>query len=191
MEANDTLTTGQVAKICSVAPRTVSKWFDSGQLRGYRIPGSKDRRIPLAQLVRFMKAHGIPLNGLDGHQGRVLVVDPDEALTQGVQRALEARGNFNVECASCVFSAGAMTERMKPHVLLIDVGIQSLDPAGLCRYFRAHEDLQAACIVGMGAALSPTDRQALLQAGFESTLEKPFDAGAVVRAVEQAMSIVT
>ena len=50
----DVLTTGQVAKICNVAPRTVSKWFDSGQLRGYRIPGSKDRRIPVQQLVRFM-----------------------------------------------------------------------------------------------------------------------------------------
>ena len=36
-------TTGQVAKICKVAPRTVSKWFDSGRLRGYRIPGSQDR----------------------------------------------------------------------------------------------------------------------------------------------------
>ena len=57
----DVLTTGQVAKICNVAPRTVSKWFDSGQLRGYRIPGSKDRRIPLGQLVRFMRAHNIPL----------------------------------------------------------------------------------------------------------------------------------
>jgi len=33
-------TTGQVAKICKVAPRTVSKWFDSGRLKGYRIPGS-------------------------------------------------------------------------------------------------------------------------------------------------------
>ena len=39
-------TTGQVAKICQVAPRTVSKWFDSGRLKGYRIPGSQDRRIP-------------------------------------------------------------------------------------------------------------------------------------------------
>ena len=34
-------TTGQVAKICKVAPRTVSKWFDSGRLKGYRIPGSQ------------------------------------------------------------------------------------------------------------------------------------------------------
>ena len=38
-------TTGQVAKICDVSTHTVSKWFDSGQLRGYRIPCTKDRRI--------------------------------------------------------------------------------------------------------------------------------------------------
>ena len=58
----DVLTTGEVAKICNVAPRTVSKWFDSGALRGYRIPGSKDRRIPINQLIRFMKQHGMPLS---------------------------------------------------------------------------------------------------------------------------------
>src|SRR4051812_28109101 len=43
MKIKDVLTTGEVAKICNVAPRTVSKWFDSGALHGYRIPGSKDR----------------------------------------------------------------------------------------------------------------------------------------------------
>ena len=50
-------TTGQVAKICKVAPRTVSKWFDSGRLKGYRIPGSQDRRIPREYLIRFLKEH--------------------------------------------------------------------------------------------------------------------------------------
>ena len=58
-------TTGQVAKICKVAPRTVSKWFDSGRLRGYRIPGSQDRRIPREQLIRFLKEHGMPLGELE------------------------------------------------------------------------------------------------------------------------------
>src|ERR1700761_2602404 len=61
-KVKDVLTTGEVAKICNVAPRTVSKWVDSGALHGYRIPGSKDRRIPLNQLIRFMKQHGMPLN---------------------------------------------------------------------------------------------------------------------------------
>src|SRR5262245_23576316 len=59
------LTTGEVAKICQVAPRTVSKWFDSGRLRGYRIPGSQDRRIPKDQLIRFLKENGMPLGDLE------------------------------------------------------------------------------------------------------------------------------
>ncbi len=54
------LTTGDVARICSVAPRTVQKWFDSGLLKGYRVPGSRHRRIPINELIRFMEAHNIP-----------------------------------------------------------------------------------------------------------------------------------
>lgn len=54
-------TTGEVAQICQVAPRTVSKWFDSHMLRGYRIPGSQDRRIPHEYLVEFMQKHNMPV----------------------------------------------------------------------------------------------------------------------------------
>ena len=75
----DVLTTGEVAKICNVAPRTVSKWFDSGQIKGYRIPGSKDRRIPVASLIQFMKDHGIPMDGVHSGKPRVLVVDDERA----------------------------------------------------------------------------------------------------------------
>ncbi len=59
MTMHKILTTGQVAKICNVAPRLVSKWFDSGRLRGYRIPGSQDRRIPALYLIRFLKENGM------------------------------------------------------------------------------------------------------------------------------------
>ncbi len=45
-------TTGQVAKICKVAPRTVSTWFDSGRLKGYRIPGSQDRPYSREYLIQ-------------------------------------------------------------------------------------------------------------------------------------------
>ena len=79
------LTTGEVAKICCVAPRTVSKWFDSGQLRGYRIPGSKDRRIPIEQLVRFMRVHGMPLNGLVTTSTSLVVLDTDVPLWDRVR----------------------------------------------------------------------------------------------------------
>lgn len=52
-------TTGEVASICKVASRTVSKWFDSGRLKGYRIPGSQERCIPREYLKNFQigRAH--------------------------------------------------------------------------------------------------------------------------------------
>ena len=58
-ERKEVFTTGDVAKICQVAPRTVSKWFDSGKLGGYRIPGSNDRRIPRDRLLAFLVDNGI------------------------------------------------------------------------------------------------------------------------------------
>ena len=82
----DVLTTGEVAKICNVAPRTVSKWFDTGALTGYRIPGSKDRRIPLAQLIKFMKQHGMPLNGLMTGCTRVLIVDDEQDIVEVLEK---------------------------------------------------------------------------------------------------------
>jgi hypothetical protein len=56
-------TTGQVARRCRVAPRTVSKWFDSGRLVGYKIPGSNARRIPKRNLIKFLRENGMPLSG--------------------------------------------------------------------------------------------------------------------------------
>lgn len=58
-------TTGQVGRICKVAPRTVSKWFDSGRLKGYRVPGSHDRRIPREYLIEFLEAHNMPTDHPD------------------------------------------------------------------------------------------------------------------------------
>ena len=96
----DVLTTGEVAKICNVASRTVSKWFDSGQLRGYRIPGSKDRRIPVSSLIKFMKSHGIPMDGLMSGNTRVLIVDDDEEIVATLQTILTEQTNYEVRSAT-------------------------------------------------------------------------------------------
>ena len=64
-------TTGQVAKICKVAPRTVSKWFDRGSLKGYLLPGSKERRIPPEYLLKFLKGNSsMPLWYLTRYLGQ-------------------------------------------------------------------------------------------------------------------------
>ena len=59
------LTMGHISKICMVAPRTVTKWFDKGWLKGYRVPGSQDRRVTIQSLRDFMIEREIPVEYLD------------------------------------------------------------------------------------------------------------------------------
>ena len=94
-------TTGQVAKICKVAPRTVSKWFDSGRLKGYRIPGSQDRRIPREYLIKFLKEHGMPLGDLeDEAMAKVLIVAQDQVLIENLKRELPLERSFKLAVAA-------------------------------------------------------------------------------------------
>lgn len=181
----DVLTTGQVAKICNVAPRTVSKWFDSGQLRGYRIPGSKDRRIPLHQLIRFMKAHGMPLEGMETGTTRVLVVDPDEELLELLRKALEDEYNYDVRTASGFFEAGALAGSFRPHVLLLDVSFSEVDTRQLCRHVRSNPALQDIKLIATSGALTDGQGQGYLQQGFDAYLKKPFEVRPLVRLIEK------
>jgi len=186
----DVLTTGQVAKICNVAPRTVSKWFDSGQLRGYRIPGSKDRRIPLSQLVRFMRAHGIPLNGLDGGTTRVMLVDHDEERMGVIKDALEKDGRYEVRTAECGFDAGLIAEQFNPHIIFLDLMMEDINPQRICQVIRQNAELQSSRIVAITSALTEGEGQALLQQGFDGYLCKPFDMKQLIECIDENISII-
>src|SRR5437870_2833001 len=70
-------TTGEAAEVCKVSQQTIIRCFDSGRLAGFRVPGSKFRRIPREELIRFMRANNIPLDSLGSTKKRILVVDDD------------------------------------------------------------------------------------------------------------------
>src|SRR5438067_7364684 len=141
-KAKDVLTTGEVAKLCNVAQRTVSKWFGSGALRGYRIPGSKDGRIPINQLIRFMKQHGMPLNGLMTGCTRVLIVDEEQDIVEVLEKILEDEAKYDVEVARGGFAAGLSAEKFKPHVILLDMSLRDVDGKEVARQVKANPDLQ-------------------------------------------------
>ncbi|MCP4707173.1 MAG: response regulator [Planctomycetes bacterium] len=185
----DVLTTGEVAKICNVAPRTVSKWFDTGQLRGYRIPGSKDRRIPVPQLVRFMRAHNIPLNGLDGGATRVLIVDNKQEITETMADALENGGRFEVQLAQGGFDAGVIAEKFRPHVILVDIMLDDINAKSICSVIRENSELQDTRMIAVTSALTEGEGQALLQQGFDAYLCRPFDIKRVIQSIDETLSI--
>ncbi len=176
------LTTGEVAEICHVAPRTVSKWFDTGKLRGYRIPGSRDRRIPLEHLIAFMRAYGIPLDELDGGICRVLVFAP------GIQKelidAINATNRYDIQTADSGFQAGVLAQQIRPKVVVLDVEQAEDECRAICRNIRESEELQSARVIALGCDEHCELGRNLISSGFDRCLAKPYTPAALVKVIE-------
>ena len=190
MRKKDVLTTGQVAQLCNVAPRTVTKWFDSGRLGGYRIPGSKDRRIPQNELIRFMKAHDIPTGDLEKGKLRILIIDSRTEYARKFSNQLQTQGSFEIQCAHNSFDAGLTALKFSPNIILIDLMSSDIDSASLCGYVRGCEDLADCTLIALAGGLGPKETAALQNRGFDAVVTEPENMNAILNCIQQTCDIV-
>jgi excisionase family DNA binding protein len=189
-KGKNVLTTGDVAKICHVAPRTVSKWFDNGQLKGYRIPGSKDRRIPLSELIRFMKVHNMPTTGLAVGKIRVLIADSNREAASALAETLKSKADYEVQTVHTNFETGAVVQKFAPHVLLISLMSEGIDARDVCKGIRTNEESQTIKIVVLTNQLSQSESEALLQKGFDGYVPYSADVTEIVKKIEEVIAII-
>ena len=189
-KGKNVLTRGDVAKICNVAPRTVSKWFDSGQLKGYRIPGSKDRRIPLPELLRFMEANNIPTSLLETGHIRVLIANSSEQKARETAKQLSDKTDYEILTAESNFATGILTEKFKPHVILVYLKDRNISSIDICSSIHNSSEHQTVKVIAVTSRLNPTESKALLEQGFDSFVFENEGIQAVIDAVEQATAIV-
>jgi excisionase family DNA binding protein len=168
-------TTGQVAKICKVAPRTVSKWFDSGRLRGYRIPGSQDRRIPREQLIKFLKEHGMPLGELEEEEWhKVLVIGAEKIFIDRIKEMLPEDEDYKYEIANSGFEAGIQAESFHPDTIIIDLALGRSEAIQITANLRRNPAYEATLIIGL-ASEDEAAPEKLSEHGFSEAFKKPFD----------------
>lgn len=189
-KGKDVLTTGDVAKICHVAPRTVSKWFDNGQLKGYRIPGSKDRRIPVSELIRFMKMHNMPTSALPVGKIRVLIADSNDKTASALGDVLQNEADYEVKTVRSNFGTGAIVHKFAPHVLLVSLLSEDINAMSICECIHTNEDLRTIKIIALVNGLSDSESEALLQKGFDGYVPYSADAKEVIRRIEEATAII-
>jgi excisionase family DNA binding protein len=168
-------TTGEAAKICKVSQQTIIRCFDNGQLKGFRVPGSRFRRIPREALYKFMKDNGIPTDALENGKRKVLLVDDDTDLVELMTKVLEEDGRFEVRVATTGFDAGMMVKEYRPDIIVLDVMLPDINGKEVCHRVRADinmEEVRILCISGM----VEEDRIGELRmAGADDFLHKPFE----------------
>jgi excisionase family DNA binding protein len=186
----DIFTTGQVAQICRVAPRTVTKWFDTGQLKGYRIPGGRDRRIPAAELIRFMKTHNMPTDQLEHDKVRILIIDSDWQMANTLAEALRKNPSLSIETANSGFDAGLIAQKLEPHVILIDLMASDIDADHICKNVRKNPELGTTKVVALAEGLKASETEAVLNKGYDFCITDTSDIAEITKTINQAIAII-
>jgi excisionase family DNA binding protein len=173
----DLLTTGEAAEICRVSQQTIIRCFDAGRLEGFRIPGSRFRRIPRPSLVKFMKENNIPLDALESGKKKVLVVDDDDEIIELIVDVLVRDGRFDIETASSGYDAGVLTQQFRPDLILLDYMLPDVNGNIVCQTIRKNPEFESIKIIIVSGVVKQEEIDRLLKSGAEDFIRKPFDIG--------------
>ena len=182
-------TTGEAALICKVSQQTIIRCFDSGRLTGFRVPGSKFRRIPREELIRFMRANNIPLDTIEGQTRRVLVVDDDPAILDLFEDVLTRDGRFEVRTATTGYDAGMLTESFKPHLIILDYMLPDVNGNIVCQRIRTNPNFKETKIIFVSGVVNQDEVKGLLAAGADDFVKKPFNIPVLIKRMAELLGI--
>ncbi len=168
-------TTGEAAELCKVSQQTIIRCFDSGRLRGFRVPGSRFRRIPRDELIRFMRQNDIPTAPLEGGRRKVLVVDDDDQILELFIDLLGSDSRLEVRTASTGYDAGLLTEQFKPDLMILDYMLPDINGNVVCQRVRSNEALATMKILVVSGVVNQDEIEQLIGAGADEFMKKPFD----------------
>ena len=173
-------TTGEAAKICKVSQQTIIRCFDNGQLKGFRVPGSRFRRIPREALYKFMRDNGIPTDALESGKRKILLVDDDAELLELIQKFLDEDGRFETRVAQNGFDAGMMVKEYHPDLIVLDVMLPDINGKEVCQRVRADSTLEDVRILCMSGMVEDDRIQELKLAGADDFIHKPFEVETLI-----------
>jgi two-component system OmpR family response regulator len=175
MTTKTVFTTGEAAKICKVSQQTIIRCFDNGSLKGFRVPGSRFRRIPRDQLFAFMRDNGIPTDALESGKRKVLIVDDDVELVELLRDVFEKDGRFDIRTANNGFDAGMLVREFRPDLVVLDVMLPDINGKEVCQRVRSDDTLEAVKIICISGMVEQDKIDELKKAGANDFMHKPFN----------------
>ena len=182
-------TTGEAAEVCKVSQQTIIRCFDSGRLTGFRVPGSKFRRIPRDELIRFMRANNIPTEVLESGRNRVLIVDDDPAIVKLFSDMLTRDGRFEVAVAQTGYDAGLLTESFRPNLIILDYMLPDINGNVVCERIRSKEEYSGTRIIFVSGVVNQEEVRSLLKAGADAFFKKPFDIRELIGKIAELLGM--
>ena len=180
MTMKQVYSTGEAAGVCRVSQQTIIRCFDAGKLHGFRVPGSKFRRIPRQALLKFMKENDIPLDNLDGGRIKVMVVDDDLEIVELFVDVLTRDGRFDVRTAGSGFDAGLVANEFEPDVIILDYMLPDINGNVVCSRLRSEAKFDHVKVIIVSGVVNQREIDELLNSGADEFVKKPFNIDKIV-----------
>jgi len=182
-------TTGEAAKICKVSQQTIIRCFDNGSLKGFRVPGSRFRRIPRDQLYAFMKENKIPTDALESGKRQVLIVGDEVELVELLKDVFDRDGRFDIRTANNGFKAGMQVKEYKPDLVILDVMLPDINGKEVCQRIRSDRNLDSVKIICISGVVEQDTISELIAAGADDFMNKPFTVESLFQRVCELLKV--
>lgn len=182
-------TTGEAAEVCKVSQQTIIRCFDAGRLKGFRVPGSRFRRIPRDALIQFMRDNNIPPDALETGKTKILVVDDDPEIVELFVDVLQGDGRFEVRTAGSGYDAGMVTQEFNPDLIVLDYMLPDVNGNVVCKTLRANPAFKNTKIIIVSGVVNQDEIEDLLASGADDFVKKPFDIDKLLGRIGQLLAV--
>jgi DNA-binding response OmpR family regulator len=136
-----------------------------------------------------MRDHNIATDAIESPVRRILLVDDDESVVETLEAFFDTDERFEVHTASNGYDAGVLTERVRPHLILLDYCLPDIDGGLVCQRLRENDELRGTRVLIMSGKLSPAEGRRLKKKGADGYVPKPFDLDELRNRVEDLLGL--
>ena len=179
-----TFTTFEVARLCGVFHTTVINWVNKGKLKARVTPGGH-RRIPLSELVPFMKKYDMPVPvDIDDPHSRVLILDDEPMMTRLIEKGFaKHKDRYVLQLSNNPVDALVQVGKRLPDLLVMDLMMPVMDGFGFRERQQRDPAIADIPVVVLSADVQLTEKRERL--GQVGLLKKPVDIEEMLSLIKQ------
>jgi len=148
----------------------VHKWIESGKLQAVWTPGGH-RRITVEEFRRFQATY---FTATREEAPRILVVDDDPAVVEAILEVFRLTNIPTPEVAYDGYKGLLHAGLLRPHLLILDLHMPSLNGLEVCRRIKEDPAMQATKVLAITGYTDQFTQEEALRCGADAFLAKPF-----------------
>lgn len=184
-----TFTTFEVARLCGVFHTTVINWVNKGKLNARVTPGGH-RRIPIAELLQFMKKYEMPIPpDIEDMHKHILILDDERIVTRWLERGFSKhKDRYAVQVVNNPVDALVLIGKKRPHLLVLDLLMPGMDGFQVCRILKSNPATKGMKIVAITGKKMTASQRKFLDDNCDALLQKPFELKDIVGRIDRLLN---